>query len=70
MIKLDMTPIIMHCICSLHNFLIKADDMVNVPIIGPLMWYFGSRTSQSWVERLRNTRNIGGYYDRIRLQDK
>jgi hypothetical protein len=68
MFKLDLIPVVMYCICNLHNFLNDADDIANIPIIGPRMGYFGSGNSQTRVERLRTAQHIGGYGDIILYQ--
>ncbi len=59
MLNLDLIPVVINCICRLQNFLVNAEDMANIPIIGSGMGYFGSRTSQTRVlKRLRATHRI------------
>ena len=59
----------MLAICRLHNFLIDAKDMQNIPEIGTGMGHFGSRISGGKQETGRTSRNQGGFDDQVHHQD-
>ena len=69
--KLTFVPIIMLCICRLHNFLVDVKDMENIPSLGSGMGYFGRRKGyHGGTEKLRTHDRPSGYDDNVHPQDE